>query len=307
MNIHRIQRVSKLTGLSRDVIRVWERRYGLLRPVRGQNRYRLYTDEDVSLLKYVRAELDKGESIGELAALGREELLARMHASREALEITGSPYERLLAELLGTLEPLDRVTFERKLNGAVVVIPFEEALHGILLPLQRRVGELWHDSRVTAAIEHYVTRQVQQKIFSVMNQMPVAEDGPKIVIACPPGEYHEVGAQAVAYRCRLRGCRVYYLGANVPITDLVKLCVEVRPALTVLSFPVQLPASEVDAVATQLAREVRPFSEIAAGGTGALAERKILEKEGMHVLEDFAKLDEFLSFIPARGAGHHRK
>ena len=80
MNTHRIHRVAKLTGLSRDVIRVWERRFGLLKPTRGANRYRNYSDEDVALLRYLKQQLDAGASIGDLAKLGREELIARLRA-----------------------------------------------------------------------------------------------------------------------------------------------------------------------------------------------------------------------------------
>lgn len=294
MNTFRIHRVSKLTGLSKDVIRVWERRYGLVRPMRGPNRYRLYTDEDVALLRYVRRELDQGESIGELAALGREELLARVKSSQPPLPMEGEPYERLIKVLIHALDPLDRVAFERRLNGAVGVIPFEEALDGILLPLQKKVGELWHDGRATVAVEHYVTKQVQQRIFSVMNQLPVADQGPKIVVACPPGETHEVGAQAVAYRCRVRGCRVYYLGANVPLEALTKLCAQVRPALTLISFPVILAEQEVSDLAHAIAKDVKPQSDVAVGGTGAVTAKGLFERESITVIETVTELDELL-------------
>ncbi len=294
MNTFRIHRVSKLTGLSRDVIRVWERRYGLLRPVRGPNRYRLYTDEDVALLRYLRSELDQGESIGELAALGREELLARMRSSPVSVPAEGEPYERLIGELIQALDPLDRAPFERRLNGAVAVIPFEEALHGILFPLQKKVGELWHDGRLGIAVEHYVTRQIQQKIFSVMNQLPVADQGPKIIVACPPGETHEVGAQAVAYRCRVRGCRVYYLGANVPIEALTNLCAQVHPALTLISFPVLMAEQEASDLARSIANHVTPHGEVAVGGDGAVAARALFERELITVVETFVELDDML-------------
>jgi len=81
MNTHRIRRVAKLTGLSRDVIRVWERRFEILKPTRGANRYRNYSDEDVALLRFLKEQLDSGGSIGELSKLGREELLNRARAS----------------------------------------------------------------------------------------------------------------------------------------------------------------------------------------------------------------------------------
>jgi len=294
MNTHRIHRVAKLTSLSKDVIRVWERRFGLLKPTRGANRYRNYSDEDVALLRYLKEQLNAGGSIGELSKLGREELLTRARASAPQISFVDNTFTRLLRELLSTLNPFDRVIFEKRLNGAVAVVPFEEALHGILLPLQEQVGQLWHENHVDVAIEHYVTKQVQQKIFSAMSQLPVAEFGVKVVVACPPGEEHDIAALTVAYRCRIRGCRVYYLGANVPIASLANLCGKVEPDLTIMSFPLALSDDNATELVQALADEVSPASNLAVGGHGALAMRDVFEKSHIEVLEDFAALDHKL-------------
>ena len=291
MNTHRIHRVSKLTGLSKDVIRVWERRFGLLKPTRGANRYRNYSDEDVMLLRYLKEQLDDGGSIGELSKVGREELLTRARANAPRVAVVENMFSRLLRELVSTLNPLDRVTFEKRLNGAVAVVPFDEALHGILLPLQERVGQLWHDGQVSIAIEHYVTSQIQQKIFSAMNQLPVAEFGATVVVACPPGEEHDIAALAVAYQCRVRGCRVYYLGANVPIAALVNLCREVKPDLTILSFPIVRSEDKVTELIQALVPDVSILSDLAVGGHGALALRDRFINSGIEVLEDFSDLE----------------
>ncbi len=300
MNIHRIHRVAKLTGLSKDVIRVWERRFGVLKPTRGANRYRNYSDEDVALLRYLKEQLDAGGSIGDLARLGREELLNRLRAASPRASFIDNTFDRLLRELLSALDPFDRVMFEKRLNGAVAVVPFEEALHGILLPLQEQVGQLWHDGHVNVAIEHYITKQIQQKIFSAMNQLPVAEFGAKVVVACPPGEEHDIAALAVAYRCRVRGCRVYYLGANVPVAALTKLCHEVEPDLTIVSFPLAFPEITATEIIRALAQEVSPASHITVGGHGALAMREHFLKSHIDVLEDFAALDEKLEQLTRR-------
>jgi DNA-binding transcriptional MerR regulator len=294
MNTHRIHRVAKLTGLSKDVIRVWERRFGLLKPTRGANRYRNYSDEDVALLRFLKEQLDAGGSIGELSKLGREELLERARASAPQVSFVDNTFSRLLRELLSTLNPFNRVTFEKRLNGAVAVVPFEEALHGILLPLQEQVGQLWHEGHVNVALEHYVTKQIQQKIFSAMNQLPVAEFGAKVVVACPPGEEHDIAALAVAYRCRVRGCRIYYLGANVPIASLTNLCEQVDPDLTIISFPLALSEAKATELLQALAHEVNPVSHLAVGGHGALAMRDLFVQYNIMVLEDFAELDHRL-------------
>jgi len=300
MNLHRIHRVAKLTGLSRDVIRVWERRFGLLKPMRGANRYRNYSDEDVALLRYLKEQLDAGASIGDLARVGREELLVRMRAMVPRATIVDNTFSRLLRELLAALDPFDRITFEKRLNGAVAVVPFDEALHGILLPLQEHVGQLWHDGHVNIAIEHYVTKQIQQKIFSAMNQLPVAEFGVKVVVACPPGEEHDIAALAVAYRCRVRGCRVYYLGANVPVAALTNLCRNVEPDITILSFPRALPEDQAVELIHALSGELKAVSPVMAGGRGALAMRQYFAESDIDLLETFSELDETLERFTRR-------
>ena len=294
MNTHRIHRVAKLTGLSKDVIRAWERRFGLLKPTRGANRYRNYTDHDVALLRYLKAQLDAGASIGELSRVGRDELLKRALPSTPSVTGLDSTFSRLLQEMLSALDPFDRVNFERRLNGAVAIVPFEEALHGILLPLQEQIGQLWHDGHINVATEHYVTKQIQQKIFSAMNQLPVADFGPAVVVACPPDEMHDVAALTVAYRCRVRGCRVYYLGANVPVASLTQLCNNVRPDLTILSFPLALPERKAEKLLHTLAVELSPISDLAVGGHGAMAMRVLFEKSGIAVLNSYGDLDDRL-------------
>lgn len=304
MNTHRIHRVAKLTGLSRDVIRVWERRFALLTPMRGANRYRNYSDEDVRLLRYLKARVDAGWSIGELSKLGREELLNRAHAAVPKPSFVDNTFSRLVEELLNCLEPFDRVTFEKRLNGAVAVVPFEEALHGILLPLQERVGLLWHDGGVDIAIEHYVTKQIQQKIFAALNQLPVADFGPKVVIACPPGEEHDIAAVTVAYRCRVRGCRIHYLGANVPIPSLATFCRTVKPDLTIMSVPLVLLEDEATQLVRALVNEVSPVSNLAAGGHGAEAMRELLLSSQIEILEDFSALDDKLDRLIRKPTAH---
>ena len=136
------------------------------------------------------------------------------------------------------------------------------------------------------AIEHYVTNQIQQKIFAAMNQLPVAEFGAKVVVACPPGEEHDIAAFAVAYRCR-----VYSLGANVPLASLTSLCGMVKPDLTTLSVPLALSDAKATELIQTLVHDVRPISQLAVGGHDALAIRDLFVHAQIEVLEDFVELD----------------
>jgi len=289
MNVHRIHRVAKLTGLSKDVIRVWERRYGLVKPSRSSNRYREYSDEEVALLRFVRAQMEQGATIGGLAAEGHDALVARMRVTTPASPEEQKPHDRLLDDLIGSLDPLDKAAFERKLNGAVAVIPFEEALQRILLPLQQRIGELWHEGRVNIAVEHYVTKVVQQKLFSVMNQLPVNEFGPRILIACPQGETHEIGAQAVAYIAATKGCHVYYLGPNLPTSELIDFCERITPDLVLLS----LTEARSNGAAMQQLKDLERLASrwpVAVGGQGARAIGHLLRETKIELLDDLTAL-----------------
>lgn len=296
MNTHRIHRVAKLTGLSKDVIRVWERRYGLVKPLRSSNRYREYSDEEVGLLRFVKAQMEQGATIGALATEGHDSLVARMRVTMLASAEEQKPHERLLDDLIGSLDPLDKAGFERKLNGAVAVISFEEALQRILLPLQKRIGDLWHEGRLTIAVEHYVTKVVQQKLFAVMNQLPVNESGPRVLIACPQGETHEIGAQAAAYTAATRGCQVYYLGSNLPGPELMSFCERINPDLVLLS----LTEAKPEADALQQLKELEPLASrwpVAIGGQGARAMGDLLHGTKIELLDDLPELQNRLMVL----------
>jgi len=296
MNTHRIHRVAKLTGLSKDVIRIWERRYGLVKPSRSSNRYREYSDEEVTLLRFVKAQMEQGATIGSLAVEGHDSLVARMRIATPVSAEDQKPHERLLDDLMGSLDPLDKAGFERRLNGAVAVIPFEEAVQRILLPLQRRIGELWHQGLLDIGVEHYVTKIVQQKLFSVMNQLPVNEFGPRVLIACPEGETHEIGAQAVAYIAATKGCHVYYLGPNLPISDLVIFCEKIKPDLVLLSLTEVKP----EATALQQLKELEQLAtrwSVAVGGQGARAIGDRLRDSKIELLDDLTALHSRLMIL----------
>jgi len=294
MQMYRIHRFSKLTGLTTHVIRAWERRYGLVTPVRGANRYRLYNDEDVRLFRYLKARVDEGMSIGELAEIGREKLLEQAEREFVSASVEPPPSERLLADLTQALQENDRAVFELKLNGALAVIPFEEALHRFLFPLQEHVGQLWHDGKLGIAQEHYASNQIKQKIFSAINQLRVVEEGPRVVVACPSQEWHEISAMTAAYLCAARGCRVDYLGANLPIPELAKYCEQVRPSYVLLSMTVDRSDLEAKNIVQELVTQVRPIAPVGVGGHWTQIHSTLFSDENIMVFPDLKALDVFV-------------
>ena len=182
MKTFRINHVAKVTGISKEVLRVWEKRYRLLSPERGANRYRLYSEKDVELLLFLRKEMEQGQSIGELASLGKDGILTRIEESKTN-KPTSATKDQILEELERYLLDFDTSFFEKRLNDLRILMPFEEFFHKILVPLQIRVGELWTDGKIDISIEHYVTAQAQQKISTAMSSITADNKGPKVIIA----------------------------------------------------------------------------------------------------------------------------
>jgi methanogenic corrinoid protein MtbC1 len=173
----------------------------------------------------------------------------------------------------------------------LAVIPFEEALHRFLLPLQEHIGQLWHDGILGVAQEHYSSNQIKQKIFSAMNQLRMVEEGPRVVVACPSQEWHEISAMTAAYLCAARGCRVHYLGANLPIPELAKFCEQIRPAYILLSMTVDRSDAEANNIVQELATQVRPIAPVGVGGRSAQACATLFADEDIKVFPDLKALD----------------
>lgn len=298
MNSFRIDHVAKLTGLSKHVIRSWEKRFGILEPQRGENRYRVYDQMDVDLLIYLNELIGQGYSIGELAALGRPELLRRMQAAKKQdRDRTGAAHDRILNDLVSSLSPFQRQQFDLRFNEAVALLPFEEVFFKILIPLQHKVGDMWADGVVGVGVEHFVTQQVRQKFMSVLNHLRSSEDGPKIVIVCPPDELHEMGAQTAAYLCALHGCNPHYLGAQLPVKELAAFCTLVQPNLVLLSASNRLSDDEARDLARQYKEEVLPHCPIWAGGQAMDSARPHFTEAGIDVLDDMDHLENRLKRI----------
>ena len=265
--------------------------------MRGTNGYRIYTEEDVRLFDYLKLKVGQGFSIGELAEIGRETLLEA--ARNELIKKAAAPpaSEGLISDLIQALKENDLVVFEQKLNGALAVIPFEEALHRFLLPLQVKVGQLWHEGRLGVAEEHYASNQVKQKIISAMNQVRVLPEGPSVVVACPSQEWHEIAALTAAYLFAIRGCRVHYLGANLPIPDLASYCERARPSLVLLSMTVERSEEELAAIIDVLVTRVKPFAMIGMGGRYTIDHARIFSSYNIAVFPDLKSLDSLLASL----------
>ncbi|QPJ65708.1 MAG: MerR family transcriptional regulator [Candidatus Nitrohelix vancouverensis] len=303
MDTYKIDHVARLTGLTKHVIRSWERRFDLLKPERGDNRYRMYSQTDVDLLLYIKDEIDKGFAIGELASLGRERLLEQMIAKKSRPDrLADKPLDRIHDMLIASLVPFDKAKFIQIFNESVALLSFNEVFYKIFLPLQRKVGDLWHEETIGVAQEHFVSNLIRQKFLSVLNHLPVSNYGPKVVVSCLPDDNHEIGAWMAAYQCAINGCQVYYLGANMPVKELGAFCTLIHPNLVLLACTGITTEAEAKLLAEKYERLVLPVCPVWAGGRSMdLWGRQFMEKgidvlDSLHILEDRLKrLSHFLN------------
>ena len=295
MKTYRIKQIAKMTGLSKEVLRMWEKRYRLVSPLRGTNRYRLYSEADLKILKYLVKEIELGQSIGELASLGKDEILVRINSEgAKAAKDKGHTTDLLIKDLEKSLIPLDQLVFEKRLREIMALLPFQEVFERVLVPLQIRVGELWFDEKIGIAVEHYVTNQVKQKLFSIFNMMG-SQNGPKVVITCPPWDLHEIGAQMVAYHCSTIGCQVTLLGANLPLESLIDFCTHSNPDAVIFSFTSPVSENKTKVLFAELSQNILPLCPVLVGGQGIGQQEKFKENKNIRIIKTLSDLDKFFN------------
>ena len=294
MKTFRINHVAKVTGISKEVLRVWEKRYRLLSPERGANRYRLYSEKDVELLLFIRKEMEQGQSIGELASLGKDGILTRIKQSKTN-KPTSATKDKILEELERYLLDFETTFFENKLNDLRILMPFEEFFHNILVPLQIRVGELWTDGKIDISIEHYVTAQAQQKISTAMSSITADNKGPKVIIACPSWDLHEIGAQMLAYYCSVWKCRVIYLGANLPLESLINFSSINKPDIILLSCTTKISDNMARFYFERLISEISSICPVWVGGQGTTSSKYFTNKKHIKAVDDLNHLESLLT------------
>jgi MerR family transcriptional regulator, light-induced transcriptional regulator len=228
---HPIGVVSERTGLSQEVLRVWERRYGAVKPTRGEGGQRLYTDDDVERLHLLRRATQGGRNIGGVATLPVAELTRLVRGDEEAgrrlagngTSAAPAPFD--LEAAVERIRVLDADGLEALLRRMAAVLGAPHFLEHVAAPLMRRVGEEWHGGRLSPAHEHLATAVVQRVLLGVLASLGEEEGAPVFVAAAPSGERHEIGALLAAAAAATEGWRVIYLGADLPAEDIAAAAV----------------------------------------------------------------------------------
>lgn len=294
--------VATRTGLSPHVLRAWERRYQVVVPTRSDGGQRLYSDLDIERLRKLRRLVEAGHGISRLARLTSEQLDQVSEGEPQAAgpgpetDEAGARVE----EALGAATRFDAARFEAVLERAALSFGTPAFLDQIAAPAMERIGHGWADGSVSVGQEHMATAAFRRVLGWLLRANEVSGPAPRIVVATPPRQVHELGALMVAVSAAAEGWKVTYLGPDMPVAELVRAAEETGADAVALSV---VYPDEIEGLFAALRRPgqgLPPETPLILGGAAMRHRRKEAESVGALVVET---LPEFRSLLARLGQG----
>lgn len=260
---YEIQETAELTGLTPARLRVWERRYAVVRPMRLPNGYRAYSAEQVALLRAFARLVGAGFRIAMLAAMEPADVIAAANAH----ESDGT----VLGEILVAIRALDPEALERLIAHEIATAGVAGFARETVLPLARIIGDLWSIGELPVAAEHFASEIV---IRALKNALQPSPDATRLLVcACLPGERHEWGFLATLVGLHEAGWAIHYLGADLPVDEVLQAAWQLNPtgvALTTSNPDICRDAlPELERLPTRLPQGT--FAAIGGSGTTTFA------------------------------------
>lgn len=292
--LYKMGALAAATGLSPELLRAWERRHALLDPVRTPGGHRLYTSEDLAVLRRVQILGAQGLSIGEIAGLGRQRILGIGVVSTDRAE-GGAGLETLLA----AAEQLDEPGLESRLERLVGMLDPLDALRGVLQPAAERIGLAWARGHLSVASEHLFTAVVERRVEGWLAATPPGS-GPRVLVTCLPDERHALGGLCLSWLLKREGFDVLWLGAALPLEDLESAVAQFAPSGVALSVSrLALLGAWRDELAA-LARRRRAHCRLWIGGRAIDEPDAELSAAGVrHWLRSAGPWDGFVAALKA--------
>ncbi len=261
------------TGVSAATLRAWERRYGVPDPDRTGSNYRLYSERDIALIRWLTQRVEAGLSISQAVELyrrmedGENIVMSMPNAGQNENRNPAIPsYEESRRRLTEAFMRFDEREADRLLNELFALYTIEDVLSDIVQPVMVEIGELWHSGEIGVPQEHFASAYMERKVMSLINAQPAHHDAPLVVSGCAPHEQHELGILLFSLFLRRTGLRVLYLGQNVPLVDLQAALETLKPAMITLSATTDEAALELGPVSEMVAEMPHPRPIFAYGG-----------------------------------------
>ena len=266
----RIGELSRRTGVSADLLRAWERRYGLLRPIRSEGGFRLYSPQDEQRVALMRDHLERGLSAAQAARLILEETERRPDES--------PALARGAASLRQALDALDGSAAHTALDTLLANLSLETVLGGVVMPYLHELGERWERGEASIADEHFASNLLRGRLLGLARGWDRGL-GPRALVACAPGEQHDLALIVFGLALRERGWRITYLGPDTPIDSLENATRALEPAAVVIAATARERLAGTEASLRKLARSVPLWI------AGAGASPKVTKKAGARHLD----------------------
>lgn len=257
----RIGELSRRVGVPPELLRAWESRYGLLSPSRSRGGFRLYSDEDVRRIAVMRSHLASGLSAAEAARLAL--------ASPSPPAAPGIDLEATTGELRDALDRFDDVRANRALDRLLAAFGEETVLAEVVLPYLHELGDRWETGAASIAQEHFASNVVRGRLAGLARGWGQGI-GPRALLACAPGELHDLALVVFGLAVRSRGWRVTYLGPDTPLDTLADAADALRPTLVVVTATVRARFRAIREELRRLGERTR-LAVAGAGATGELA------------------------------------
>jgi DNA-binding transcriptional MerR regulator/methylmalonyl-CoA mutase cobalamin-binding subunit len=273
-----IRTVSELTGVNSITLRAWETRYGLIEPIRKASGHRLYTQEHIDLINRVVGLLDRGMRIGQVNA----ETLAGTSTKSNTADEKQNNWQRQINGMTAAIIRFDESSLERIYGEALAHYPERVVTEKLLTPLLRELGERWVSGRGSVAEEHFFGFYLRNKLGARFHHRWQNQSGPKLLLACLPGDLHEIGLLLFALAACDHGYKTILLGANMPLEELPAAVQKTACDAVVLSGIIQLAE---DIIKDQLPRLVTKLPvPVFIGGAITATQFDSLKKSGAQLI-----------------------
>ncbi len=282
--LYNIKAVVQATNISPSTLRAWERRYNVCQPQRSASGYRLYSDQDIAIIRWLKAQVDSGMSISQ-AVLWYEKIISESNQLDDVVlpgvneqyigstqkQTVGSrdsvrPPQLLQEKLLTALLNFDESGAEQLFEEALALYSVEQLGENLIRVVLREIGERWHNGTLSATREHYITNFLRQRLFTILRVIPQNTHSPLIWVSCAPGEFHEVGTILLCLYLRRAGHQVHYLGQNLAEEGFIDEIRREQPAMVLFSASTAEPIDRLAELTMRLTQLASPSPIIGYGG-----------------------------------------
>jgi MerR family transcriptional regulator, light-induced transcriptional regulator len=251
----RIGELGRRVGVSSELLRAWERRYGLLRPTRTDGGFRLYSGEDERRVRLMQRHLARGVAAAEAAQLALAETSAREG---------GSGWENEASVLAEALESFEEQAAQLTLDRLLAAVTVETVLTAVVLPYLHELGRRWESGEVSIAQEHFASNLLRGRLHGLARGWDRGA-GPRALLACAPGEQHDLPLIVFGIALHGHGWRITFLGPDTPIETVAETASRISPELIVLTA---VDPGRFEAVADML-RKLASDHTLVLAGSGA--------------------------------------